>query len=87
MWTNFWDYICSTIFSFYFGGLAWSQTFFVNLEFFWHNAKMALFYYSEHFAKSPFRVVFSKLTNTCAVIFYFLENHSWKEQLKTWLLL
>lgn len=28
MWTSFWDYICSTIFSFYFGGPAWSQTFF-----------------------------------------------------------
>lgn len=37
---------------------------------------MALFYYSEHFAKATFRVDFSKLTNTCAVIFYFLENHS-----------
>lgn len=29
MWTNFWDYICSTVFSFYFGGLAWSQPFFL----------------------------------------------------------
>lgn len=37
-----------------------ARLFFVNLKFFWHNAKMVLFYYSEDFAKSPFRVEFSK---------------------------